>query len=571
MADASAERGALGAYDENCMVLNAFRSWFQQSSPRTGRRLTILARGIPLLAALVLLNVILWVITAIVFTVFQRRIKDRPSQDTDAARQLLSSNADDVSKSTGTLLSFALVAWTTGLRHALDADHISAIDNATRRIMAVPLRNGPGFQRPVTVGLFFSMGHSTIVVAVLIAIAVSFTVYSRMGTVSDVGGIIGASVSGSFLFIIGVINTIILVRSVHSMRMEKKRAKREAEQGDLEGVQQPSIDRAHGHEERSVEEPTEAAARESDARATDAADGEVRPAPPPDALDHDVTHQAALDQDTTHDTPHETLPDKEATHNEPVNESSTPSKTPPARSTEFRGIFTRLTGPLLRVIDHPWKMYPIGILFGLGFDTASTISLLAIAVIASSSLSGSSEANGSVVLLAFLFAAGMMLVDSCDAVLMVCAYAWEELQEQPKWYSIYMHVPNDSPTKDHDLALNDDDAKSTPDMAHEIAVSTTPFTLFLTFLSIIIAFVVSIIEILGLIGDQCTQCSDAADRQEESHDGGLAGRWWLWWRWCNDNFGYIGIGITGVFFVAVAIALTVTIILSRRKHRRSSL
>lgn len=571
MADASAERGALGAYDENCMVLNAFRSWFQQSSPRTGRRLTILARGIPLLAALFLLNVILWVITAIVFTVFQRRIKDRPSQDTDAARQLLSSNADDVSKSTGTLLSFALVAWTTGLRHALDADHISAIDNATRRIMAVPLRNGPGFQRPVTVGLFFSMGHSTIVVAVLIAIAVSFTVYSRMGTVSDVGGIIGASVSGSFLFIIGVINTIILVRSVHSMRMEKKRAKREAEQGDLEGVQQPSIDRAHGHEERSVEEPTEAAARESGARATDAADGEVRPAPPPDALDHDVTHQAALDQDTTHDTPHETLPDKEATHNEPVNESSTPSKTPPARSTEFRGIFTRLTGPLLRVIDHPWKMYPIGILFGLGFDTASTISLLAIAVIASSSLSGSSEANGSVVLLAFLFAAGMMLVDSCDAVLMVCAYAWEELQEQPKWYSIYMHVPNDSPTKDHDLALNDDDAKSTPDMAHEIAVSTTPFTLFLTFLSIIIAFVVSIIEILGLIGDQCTQCSDAADRQEESHDGGLAGRWWLWWRWCNDNFGYIGIGITGVFFVAVAIALTVTIILSRRKHRRSSL
>ena len=124
MADASAERGALGTYDENRMVLGAFRSWFQQSSPRTGRRLTILARGIPLLAALFLLNVILWVITAIVFTVFQRRIKDRPSQDTDAARQLLSSNADDVSKSTGTLLSFALVAWTTGLRHALDADHI---------------------------------------------------------------------------------------------------------------------------------------------------------------------------------------------------------------------------------------------------------------------------------------------------------------------------------------------------------------------------------------------------------------------------------------------------------------
>ncbi|WFC94476.1 hypothetical protein MBRA1_001106 [Malassezia brasiliensis] len=539
------------------------------------RRLTILARGIPLLGALVALNAVLWVITAVTFSVFQHRIKGEPDETTRQAEKLLTDNADDVAKRSGTLMSFALVAWATGLRHALDADHISAIDNATRRIMAVPRKHGPGYRRPVTVGLWFSLGHSTIVIAVLIAIAVSFTVYARMNTVSDVGGIIGASVSGSFLFIIGVINSIILIRSIHSLRMERKRT-RDSEHGvptaGVEVVPKGEVGQTDGaHEDTAgkTDDTNEDTAGKTDDTHKDTA--AQRPGATVDAAaDNTLAQSTQID---VHTDPHLHRRSDSAVVEAPESDernTATPAapEEVPKRHTEFRGLFTRLTGPLLRAIDRPWKMYPIGILFGLGFDTASTISLLAIAVIASSSLSGNSEANGSVVLLAFLFTAGMMLADSCDAVLMVCAYAWEELQAQPKWYSIWIEVPDEHPEHDHDLLLNDDDAPGVPDMAHEIAVSTTPFTLFLTLLSIIIAFAVSIIEILGLIGSECSQCSAAADRQAETHDGGLAGRWWLWWRWCNDNFGWIGIGITGAFFLAVGIALGVTIYLSKRRSVR---
>ena len=531
------------------------------------RRWTILARGIALLGALLLLNVVLWVITAIVFSAFQHRIRNVPIETTRAAQKLLTDHADDAPKRSGSLLSFALVAWTTGLRHALDADHISAIDNATRRIMAVPHPHAPGFRRPVTVGLFFSLGHSTIVVAVLIAIAVSFTVFARMDKVSDVGGIIGASVSGSFLFVIGVINTVLLARSIHALRVERRTRRTGDAEHALCGVpfaptgphmstsaatpERDQADRGASirHSRPATPVPADAHEPETAPDVSLQASSQVAVHPGAGGIHKRVDHTAA--QDTADD-------------------AARPTETsaPPERPVAFRGLFTRLTGPLLRAIDRPWKMYPIGILFGLGFDTASTISLLAIAVIASSSLSGSSAANGSVVLLAFLFTAAMSFADSCDAVLMVCAYAWEELQEQPKWYALYVDVPESGPHDEHDLARAGTEASAGPDMAHEIAVSTTPFALFLTALSIVIAFAVSIIELLGLIGDRCAQCSAAADRQSESHDGGLAGRWWLWWRWCNDNFGWIGIGITGVFFVSVAVALAATIYVTTRQRRR---
>ncbi|CAE6465906.1 unnamed protein product, partial [Rhizoctonia solani] len=87
----------------------------------------------------------------------------------------------------------------------LDADHISAIDNATRGLIQLG-------QLSVTAGLYFSLGHSTIVVVVIVAIAISTDVYDRIGGVSDVGGIIGAAVSASFLFIVALVNSIILAR-----------------------------------------------------------------------------------------------------------------------------------------------------------------------------------------------------------------------------------------------------------------------------------------------------------------------------------------------------------------------
>ncbi|WFD26931.1 hypothetical protein MNAN1_001920 [Malassezia nana] len=482
----------------------------ERSPPK--RQLTFLARGIVLLLGLLLLNGALWAITAIVFTVLNHR-SATPAQR-EQAQKILDDNEDAPSKA-GSLFSVALIAWTTGLRHALDADHISAIDNATRRIMAVPRRDGYGFRRPTTVGLFFSMGHSTVVVAILIAVGISFTTFSRMDTFSDVGGIIGASISGSFLFLIGVINTVILVHSVRQYRKIRR----------MHDAMEPSAPEAPLTEAQVAE--AEKALEAEREKEREAMQGEnVADAQKSDALDIETPRQYEHEK------------------------------------AEFRGILTRLAWPLLKVIDRPWKMFPIGILFGLGFDTASTISLLGISMIAGGAISSGATSNGSVVLLAFLFTAGMMLVDSCDSVLMICAYAWEELDALPRWYWPWEPVPKH-------VSTNQDMATSTrPDMAHELVLSMTPFSMVLTLLSILAAFTISIIEILGLIGEHCTQCSDAADRQDESGDGGLAGRWWLWWRWCNDYFGYIGVGITGIFVICMLVALVVTVYYAKKRRNR---
>ncbi len=102
------------------------------------------------------------------------------------------------------LLPTAVLAYTFGLRHAVDADHIAAIDNTTRKLM----QDG---QRPVGVGLFFSLGHSTIVVALSVLIAISAGIVSDIPTFREIGGLIGTSVSAAFLLLIGVINLIVLI------------------------------------------------------------------------------------------------------------------------------------------------------------------------------------------------------------------------------------------------------------------------------------------------------------------------------------------------------------------------
>jgi high-affinity nickel-transport protein len=114
------------------------------------RDLTLFAKTVVILLFEVALNALVWIITGILFS--------RTSANQEK------------------LLGLALIAWTTGLRHGLDADHISAIDNATRRIVSVPFTDHRGssrLRRPVTVGLFFSLGHSTIVIVTIVAIAIS--------------------------------------------------------------------------------------------------------------------------------------------------------------------------------------------------------------------------------------------------------------------------------------------------------------------------------------------------------------------------------------------------------------
>jgi high-affinity nickel-transport protein len=216
-------------------------------------------------------------------------------------------------------VGLGLTAYTLGMRHAFDADHIAAIDNTTRKLMT----DG---QRPLAVGFFFSLGHSTIVF--LLAIALAVGIKGLTGAVDDDGsalqqatGLIGPTVSGTFLVLLGVINLVVLVGIVRIFRRMRR----------------------GGLDERELEEQL-----------------------------------------------------------------------------ERRGFMNRLYGRATRSVTASWQMYPIGLLFGLGFDTATEIALLATA--------GTAAASGlplyAILCLPILFAAGMCLLDTIDGAFMNFAYGW---------------------------------------------------------------------------------------------------------------------------------------------------
>jgi high-affinity nickel-transport protein len=214
------------------------------------------------------------------------------------------------------LLATALIAYGFGLRHAVDADHIAAIDNITRKLM----QEG---KRPITVGLFFSLGHSTVVFAASVIIALSATsVQQCFPGLIEVGGVVGTLVSVFFLIGIAIVNFVVLV-SVYRLFQRVRRGK------------------AYTQQELNV-------------------------------------------------------------------------------LLSSRGLFGRLLRGLFRLISRSWHMYPLGLLFGLGFDTATEIGVLGIsAAEASKGLS-----VWSILVFPALFTAGMSLVDSSDSVLMVGAYGW---------------------------------------------------------------------------------------------------------------------------------------------------
>jgi nickel/cobalt transporter (NiCoT) family protein len=216
-------------------------------------------------------------------------------------------------------LGLGITAYTLGLRHAFDADHIGAIDNTTRKLM----NEG---QRPLSVGFFFSLGHSTIVF--VLGVLVTFGVKGLGGAVENDGstlhkatGLVGPLVSGTFLFLIGILNLIILVSIVGIFRRMR-----------------------HGHfSEDELEEQLNS-----------------------------------------------------------------------------RGFMNRFYGRATRAVRKPWHMYPLGCLFGLGFDTATEVALLVLA--------GGAAASGlpfyAIVCLPILFAAGMSLFDTIDGAFMNFAYGW---------------------------------------------------------------------------------------------------------------------------------------------------
>ena len=218
-----------------------------------------------------------------------------------------------------------VLAYTFGLRHAFDADHIAAVDNTTRKLLADRAVTGTG-RRPLSVGFWFSLGHSSVVFA--LALGISAGVKVLAGQVTDGGsrlhavtGLVGASVSGLFLWVLGVLNLVVLVGLLRVFRRMR-----------------------HG----------------------------------------DYDEQELEDQ------------------------------------LERRGFLNRFLGGLTRTVTRPWHIYPVGLLFGLGFDTATEVGLLVLA--------GGAAAFDlpfyAILVLPVLFAAGMCLMDTLDGVLMTGAYGW---------------------------------------------------------------------------------------------------------------------------------------------------
>ena len=291
-------------------------------------------------------------------------------------------------------VGIGVTAYTLGLRHAFDADHISAIDNTTRKLM----QEG---KRPLSVGFWFSLGHSTIVFALAFLISVgvrslSAPVKNDNSELHQVTGWIGTLVSGTFLYVIAAINLVILFGIIKVFREM----------------------RTGRYNERQLEEQL-----------------------------------------------------------------------------EKRGLMNRFLGRLTKTVTKPPQMYPIGVLFGLGFDTATEVALLVIA--------GSAGAAGlpwyAILCLPVLFAAGMSLMDSIDGSFMNFAYGW---------------------------------AFSKP-------VRKVFYNITITGLSVAVALVIGTIELGGLIAQHLN----------------LSGSFWTWFE--NIDLNVLGFVIVGMFLATWVIAISV--------------
>ncbi|KAK0552787.1 hypothetical protein OC846_002738 [Tilletia horrida] len=309
----------------------------------------------------------------------------------------------------------------------------------------------------------------------------------------------------------------------------------------------------------------------------------------------------------------------------------------PGRDPQLAGCLTRIILPLLRAVKRPYHLYPIGespilvvqscavrgitpdshtdshasigVLFGLGFDTASTITLLSVAAIAQRNPDdvgnsvGSSRGDGRVILLALLFTGGMSLVDSCDSVLMVIAYSRlgrrrdaqslqsldekehrklagkqgvevgqekvEEAQSHPNQQSTTVAPAQNDKLAPVDLEespstiADQQQAPESPRSPRPLEIATG-ISFYLTLLSVLLAFAICIIEVFGIVASQCSSCAAAASVEPASNRS-LNGRWWAFWAAASDQLGYIGAGIVGVFLL-----LSVSWWLGRLLWRRHS-
>jgi high-affinity nickel-transport protein len=297
-------------------------------------------------------------------------------------------------------IGVGILAYTFGMRHAFDADHIAAVDNTTRKIMADNTANGGG-RKPLSVGFWFSLGHSTIVFG--LSFLLSLGVKALAGQVEDGGsglhsvtGVIGASVSGVFLWVLGILNFAVLLGIIKVFREI----------------------RAGSYDEAKLEEHL-----------------------------------------------------------------------------NKRGFFNRFLGGLTKSVRKPWHIYPVGVLFGLGFDTATEVGLLVLA-------GGAAVFNlpfYAILVLPILFAAGMCLLDTGDGVFMNAAYGWAFAKPVRKVF----------------------------------------YNITITSISVAVALIIGTIELIGVVADQAKITS-----------GPLAAIG-------NIPLDYAGYGIVGLFFLAWLVALVI--------------
>jgi len=212
-------------------------------------------------------------------------------------------------------------------------------------------------------------------------------------------------------------------------------------------------------------------------------------------------------------------------------------------------------------------MYPVGVLFGLSFDTASSIALIAVTALAHKGDNGVSIPSSDIIILPFLFTAGMTLVDSADSILVLYSYAG--LPSTPSWslFTTEENVGNQT-IDSTDADRKDDDASPLQTVPHDTQAGVktnamSMLSIILTLMSILVAFSISLITIMGLIGERCAQCAAAANAED---GGGLAGSWWRAWARANNDIGYIGAAIVGMFLV-LGIGWVVGIWFRRRSRR----
>jgi nickel/cobalt transporter (NiCoT) family protein len=310
-----------------------------------------------------------------------------------------------IGRTFGIFIGLGILAYTLGLRHGVDADHICAIDNTTRKL----IQQG---KRPYTVGTWFSLGHSTVVMAMLVGLVVAARfVLSTYPTFASVGAVLGTAISGGFLYLIALINLLIF--------WEVYLIFRQLRAGTLDNAKL----------------------------------------------------EAQLNN---------------------------------------RGFMNRYFNWLFKFVNEPWQIYPVGVLFGLGFDTATEVTLIAITVTVGTAAVG--FPLWMVLVLPFLFTCGMVLTDTSDGIGMRYAYGWAFAKPIRKVY----------------------------------------YNLTMTLISVLVAFIIGTIEILGVLA-------------AEFHLSGGPFGFWTTMNWLSnasgaygiDVWGYVGIGIVLLFLGCWLIAMLI--------------